>query len=118
MKKHITQAVAVILAAFMLLGLMSGCTSKNFEDTVSGIYSDVSSVANDAQGIDTTVTLKGMKFADTVSAEQVKLGGAFADMTLRTVERKSDTEVKVVCRRRACLKRKIRFCLILGRCRD
>ena len=37
-----------------------------------------------------------MKFADTVSSEQVKLGGAFADMTLRTVERKSDTEVKVV----------------------
>ncbi len=96
MKKHITQAVAVILAAFMLLGLMSGCTSKNFEDTVSGIYSDVSSVANDARGIDTTVTLKGMKFADVVSAEQIKLGGAFAEMTLRTVERKSDTEVKVV----------------------
>ena len=69
MKKHITQAVAVILAAFMLLGLMSGCASKNFEDTVSSIYSDVSSVANDARGIDTTVTLKGMKFADTVSAE-------------------------------------------------
>lgn len=95
MKKHITQAVAVILAAFMLLGLMSGCASKNFEDTVSSIYSDVSSVANDARGIDTTVTLKGMKFADTVSAEQVKLGGAFAEMTLRTVERKSDTEVRV-----------------------
>ena len=61
MKKHITQAVAVILAAFMLLGLMSGCASKNFEDTVSSIYSDVSSVANDARGIDTTVTLKEIR---------------------------------------------------------
>ena len=30
MKKHITQAVAVILAAFMLLGLMSGLRFEKF----------------------------------------------------------------------------------------
>lgn len=93
--KNITKRVtALALAVLFALTAVTGCSPKK-EETQIGLSSSVTSLSGDASFFETVVSLTGLTWDKSVTAEQIELSGAFSGMTLKDVERMDETQVKV-----------------------
>lgn len=94
MKNCLKRVTALVLATIFILACATGCSKKKEESTIA-LSSSVKSIMWDTSSLETLVSLSGLTWDEHVKAEQIELGGAFKGMTLKTIERVNDTQLKI-----------------------
>lgn len=88
----------VCLFLAIILILLTGCapnTEATGEIDQIGIESSVKALQSDAKTFETVISLSGLTWKDEVSAEQIQLSGALSGMTITSVKRIDDVQLKL-----------------------